>query len=43
VPSTFGALANVQVRLGNPGDTGAKRNFIFETPSLNAFIYDSMS
>jgi len=43
VPGTFGGLASVQVRLGNPGDTGAKRNFIFETPSLNAFIYESMS
>jgi len=43
VPGTFGGLASVQVRLGNPGDTGAKRNFILETPSLNAFIYASMS
>lgn len=42
VPSTFGALSSVQVRLGNPGDTGAKRTFIFETPSLNALIYASM-
>lgn len=43
VPSTFGALSSVQVRLGNPGDTGAKQNFILETPSLNALIYASMS
>ncbi|NBP50108.1 MAG: hypothetical protein EBU70_02780 [Actinobacteria bacterium] len=43
VPTTFGALSSVQVRLGNPGDAGTKRNFIFETPSLNALIYASMS
>jgi len=43
VPGAFGGLANVQVRLGNPGYTGAKRNFIFETPSLNAYIYASIS
>lgn len=43
VPSTFGALSSVQVRLGDPGDSGAKRNFILETPSLNALIYASMS
>lgn len=43
VPGTFGGLASVQVRLGNPGDNGAKRNFILETPSLNAYIYASMS
>lgn len=43
VPGTFGALSSVQVRLGNPGDAGTKRNFIFETPSLNAYIYGSMS
>jgi hypothetical protein len=43
VPSTFGALSSVQVRLGDPGDAGAKQAFIFETPSLNALIYTSMT
>jgi len=43
VPSTFGTLSSVQVRLGDPGDTGTKQTFIFETPSLNSLIYTSMS
>jgi len=43
VPSPFGTLSSVQVRLGDPGDTGTKQTFIFETPSLNSLIYTSMS
>lgn len=39
VPSAFGSLAGVDVKLGAESDTGSREVFTFETPSLNSLEY----
>jgi len=39
LPDAFGSLSSVQVTLGKPNDTGNRGVLIFDTPSLNSFIY----
>jgi len=40
VPSAFGSMANIPVALGAPKPDGSQNTLLFETPSLNSFVYD---
>jgi hypothetical protein len=39
LPSAFGSLSSVQVKLGPENETGSRTTVLMDTPSLNSLIY----
>jgi len=39
LPSAFGSLSTVQVKLGPPNEVGTRTTVLMDTPSLNSLIY----
>jgi hypothetical protein len=39
LPSAFGSLSSVQVKLGPVNETGSRATVLMDTPSLNSLIY----